>query len=151
MKTIVVIFNGITLPFQVIEFAIDKAKKDFSEIYALFLKGSHEPSKGYIFPSDLGTAENWASNAEVQKEDEAIIWQNMKMVRKMVEIEEIPYREIIKTNASIDEVAAISEAADLIVVDENFDNMSLLSDNKISLRRLMGKISKPIEVVPEKK
>ena len=150
MKTILIIFNGITLPFHVIEFAIDKAKENSAEIYALFLKGSHEPSKGYIFPSDMGIAEKRTSDAEAVKEDEAIIFQNMKMVKSMVEAEKIPYREALKTNVSLAEVANISEATDLIVVDENLDDRSFMGDSKISLKRLKRKISKPIHTVPEK-
>ena len=149
MKTILIILNGIRLPFHVIDFAISRAKENTSEIYALFLKGGHEQSKGYIFPSDLGSTETGVSDAEVLKEDETIIYDNMKMVRSMVEAEKIRYREILKTNASLTEIATISEDADLIVLDENFDHATLLGDKKVSLKGLMEKISKPVEIVPE--
>jgi len=149
MKTILIILNGIRLPFHVIDFAISRAKENTSEIYALFLKGGHEQSKGYIFPSDLGSTETGVSDAEVLKEDETIIYDNMKMVRSMVEAEKIPYREILRTNASLSEIGTMSEDADLIVLDENFDHATLLGDKKVSLKGLMEKISKPIEVVPE--
>jgi len=148
MKPILVILNGIRLPFHVIHFAISRAKENTSEIYALFLKGGHEQSKGYIFPSDLGSTET-VSDAEVLKEDETIIYDNMKMVRSMVEAEKIPYRETSRTNASLSEIATISEDADLIVLDENFDHATLLGDKKVSLKGLMEKISKPVEIVPE--
>ena len=149
MKTILIILNGIRLPFHVIDFAISRAKENTSEIYALFLKGGHEQSKGYIFPSDLGSTEIGASDSQALKEDETIIYDNMKMVRSMVEAEKIPYREILRTNASLAEIATISEDADLIVLDENFDHVTLLGDKKVSLKGLMEKISKPVELVPE--
>ena len=149
MKTILIILNGIRLPFHVIDFAISRAKENTSEIYALFLKGGHEQSKGYIFPSDLGSTEGGASDTQALKEDETIIYDNMKMVRSMVEAEKIPYRETSRTNASLSEIATISEDADLIVLDENFDHATLLGDKKVSLKGLMEKISKPIELVPE--
>ena len=149
MKTILIILNGIRLPFHVIDFAISRAKENTSEIYALFLKGGHEQSKGYIFPSDLGSTEIGASDSQALKEDETIIYDNMKMVRSMVEAEKIPYREILRTNASLAEIATISEDADLIVLDENFDHVTLLGDKKVSLKGLMEKISKPVEIVPE--
>src|SRR6186713_1683879 len=104
MKTILIILNGIRLPFHVIDFAISRAKENTSEIYALFLKGGHEQSKGYIFPSDLGSTETGASDSQALKEDETIIYDNMKMVRSMVEAEKIPYREILRTNASLAEI-----------------------------------------------
>ena len=148
MKTILVIINGITLPYHVIDYAIDKAKKNSSEIFALFLKGISEPPKGYVFPSDLGATETLTSETDGIKVDAEIISQNMKIVRDMVETEKIPYRAEIKTNASADEVAAMSTVADLIVIDENFDEMSLLSDPHVSLKDLMNKTGKPIHSVP---
>jgi hypothetical protein len=72
------------------------------------------------------------------------------MVKSMVEAEKIPHREALKTNVSLAEVANISEAADLIVVDENLDDRSFMEDSKISLKKLKRKISKPIHTVPEK-
>ena len=151
MKTLLIILNGIRLPFHVIEFAISKAVENRCEIFALFLRGGHEQSKGYLFPSDLRTAEHWASDSQALNEDETIISDNMKMVRSMVETEKIPYREIVRTNASLSDIASISEEADLIVIDENFDHPTLLSDKKVSLKELKKKISKPIEIVPEKR
>ena len=149
MKTILIILNGIRLPFHVIEFAISKAKENHCEIYALFLRGGHEQSKGYIFPSDLGSTESGSSDAEVLEEDEKIIYDNMKIVRSMIEAEKIPYREILRTNAPLSEIVTISEDADLVVVDENFDHLTLLADKKVSLKGLLEKISKPVEIVPE--
>ena len=149
MKTVLIILNGIRLPFHVIEFAISRAKENSGEICALFLKGGHEQSKGYIFPSDLGSTEIGVSDAEVQNEDEKIIYDNMKIVRSMIEAEKIPYREILRTNAPLSEIATISEDADLVVVDENFDHLTLLADKKVSLKGLLEKISKPVEIVPE--
>jgi len=66
----------------------------------------------------------------------------------MADTEKIPYRAEIKTNASADEVVAMSATADLIVIDENFDEMSLLSDPHVSLKDLMNKTGKPLHPVP---
>ncbi len=71
----------------------------------------------------------------------------MKLVKEMVDNEKISYRSTLKTNATIDDIIEISKTAHLIVVDENFDEMSLLSDNKISLKDLKDKITIPIQLV----
>ncbi len=115
MKTIVIIINGINLPYHVIDHAIGKAKKNSSEIFALFLKRKREPSKGYGYPSDLATTETCTSDDAAVMEDEKIISQNMKIVQNMVEIEKIPYQSTLKTNTLIDEVIEITAMADLIV------------------------------------
>ncbi|SRR6266498_2741388 len=147
MKTILIIINGISLPFHVIDYAIEKAKRESYRIFALFLKGTKEPPKGYVFSSDLGTTETWTSETDAIKDDEKIILENMKLVKEMVDNEKISYRSTLKTNATIDDIIEISKTAHLIVVDENFDEMSLLSDNKISLKDLKDKITIPIQLV----
>jgi hypothetical protein len=151
MKTIAVIINGIYLPYHVVDYAIGKAKTNSAEIFALFLRGTREPSKGYGYPSDLPTAETWASDEESVREDERIIEDNIKLVKKLIEDEKIPFASTLKTNASIEEVAEITANADLIVVDENFDEIFLLGDNKISLNDLKHKISVPVYTVPSSK
>jgi hypothetical protein len=151
MKTIVVIINGIYLPYNVIDYAIEKAKKNSAEIFALFLRGAREPSKGYGYPSDLPTTETWVSDEEAVNDDEKLISDNMKLAKQMIEDEKISYRSALSTNASIDEVAKITATADLIVVDENFDEMFLLGDYKISVNDLKDKISVPVYAVPSSK
>jgi hypothetical protein len=148
MKTIAIIINGINLPYHVIDYAINKAKKMSSEIFALFLKGKHEPPKGYGYPSDLSTTETWESEEEAINEDEKLISDNMKMVRQMIENEKIFYNSVLKTNASIEDITEITTAADLIVIDENFDEGFVLSDNKISLEALKQEFKNRIEIIP---
>jgi len=151
MKTIVVIINGIYLPYHVIDYAIEKAKKNSSEIFAIFLKGTHEPSKGYGYPSDLPATETWVSDEEAVDDDEKLISDNMKLLKQMIENEKISYHSALLTEASVDELAEITATADLIVVDENFDEMFLLDDNKISLKDLKDRISVPVYTVPSRK
>src|SRR5689334_22993546 len=147
MKTICVILNGIKVPYHVINFAINKAKKESYDLFALFIKGMSEPSKGYFYPSDLQTIEKSVSDKESVKEDEQIIADNMKLVEKMVENESISYSAILKTNVSIEEIKKIVAHVDLIAIDENFDQMSLLPDDKITLKELTKKISAPIYLI----
>src|SRR5262245_29156388 len=98
MKKFMIIFNGINLPYHVIDYAINKAKENTAALSALFLQGKHEPSKGYGFPGDLGSTETWASDAEAVKQDEEIILDNMRLVKKMMDDENILYRAALKTN-----------------------------------------------------
>jgi len=90
MKTIFVILNGINLPYHVIEYVIDKAKTNSCEIFALFLKGSSESPKGYVYPSDLGATATLTSEADGIKADEKIISQNMKIVRIWLTLKKFP-------------------------------------------------------------
>jgi hypothetical protein len=147
MKTIAVIINGIHMPYNVIHHAIEKAKADSSEIFALFLRGKHEPSKGYLFPSDI-TTNTWASGKKAESDDEKMMEDNMILVKEMIEYEKIPYRSTLKINASVKEIAKEISTADLIVVGENFDTPSILKDDKITLKALVHKILIPVDRVP---
>lgn len=147
---IAVIFNGIRLPYHVVHYTISKAKENSAAVFALFLKGKHEPSKGYIFPSDITLSETEANSQGAVSSDEQLISDNMELVKEMIENEKISYHTSLKTNASIAEVAETVAAADLVIIDENFDNPTLLSDNKISLNMLRKKIRQPVELVSEK-
>jgi hypothetical protein len=147
MKTIAVIINGTRLPYHVIHHAINKAKENSCGILAVFLKGKHEPSRGYGFPSDMHSTESSFFADEVASEDEGMITDNMQLIKQMVEDEKISYQSISKTNARVDEVAEIVAGADLIVIDKNFDDPTLLGDDKISLKALKEKMNKPVDLV----
>jgi len=147
MKIIAVIINGTRLPYHVIHYAINKAKENSCSILAVFLKGKHEHSKGYGFPSDIDSAEPSFFAGEVAGEDESIIADNMQLVEQMVEDENISYQSVLKTNASIDEVAEIIAGTDRIIVDKNFDDSTLLDDKKISLKALQEKMNYPVDLV----
>ena len=147
MKTIAVIINGIRLPYHVIHHAINKAKENSSGIFALFLKGKHERSKGYGYPSDMLSTETSFFADEVVSEDENMITDNMQLIKQMVEGENISYHSVLKTNAPVDEVAEIIASADLLVIDKNFDDPTLLADKKISVKVLKERINKPVELV----
>ena len=108
------------------------------------MRGKDEPSRGYIFPSDIATTETKNAEKEAASGDEKIISDNMELVNQMITDEKIPYQSALRINASIEEVAELTATADLIVVDENFDNPSILKDDKITLKALMHKISIPV-------
>ena len=149
MKTICIIVNGISLPYSATDYAIKQAKENSCRIHAIFLKGSHEPPKGYVYPSDLRTIETGISDEESVREDEKIIRDSMKLVKELVEDEGISFTSSVKTNISIDEVVTLVGNADLVVVDENFDEPRLLSDDKISLKEIKNLLPR-VHVIPVK-
>jgi hypothetical protein len=149
MEPIYVILNGISLPYKAIDYAIKYAKKNSCGIHALFLKGIHEPPKGYLYPSDLRTIETGATDEECVREDEKIIADNIRLVQKLVENESIAFASTLETNTSIDKVIRLVNKADLIVVDEGFDDLCLLSNRKISLKDIKNRLAN-VHVVPAK-
>jgi len=150
MNTIMIILNGIHLPYHVIHYAITKAKENTANISALFLSGKSDHSRGYFFPSDLTSVESLSSDKDVEGEDNRIIQDNMLLIKQMIELEDISYTSSVKTNISIDEIVESTASADLVILDEDFDNYPIMGDNKISLKKLKQKIIKPVDVVPNK-
>ena len=148
MKTLVIIINGIHLPYAVIDHAIELAAKESYQVNALFLRSQKEPKKGYLFPSDLETTHSKNYDAQATLEDEKIMDDNMRLVKEMVESEKIPYQASLRTNASMNDIEKDTATADLIIVDKDFDNPSLLSDSKISLKELANKLSGRLKVLP---
>ena len=50
MNTILLIIDGIGLPFPVIDHVIQRAKSGGNDVIGLFIKSAEEPPVGYVFP-----------------------------------------------------------------------------------------------------
>lgn len=146
MRTILIIINGIQLPYHVVNYAIAEAKKNSFAIFALFLKAEREKSSGYGYPSDLSITEKLRPVENATIEDDKIIEDNINLVKSLVESEKIPYKSSLKINASLKEVIEISQTADLIIADEQFDE-SLIGQHKFSLNKLKNKVSIPVHII----
>ena len=149
MKIIAIIINGTHFPYQVVHHAIAKAKTENAEILAVFLKGEHEVSKGYIFPSDITSTDNSFIAGLPESQDENLITDNMQSAKAMVENEGILYRSVLKTNASVDDVVEMIKTASLLLIDKNFDEKTLLADKKISLDGLTKSVNIPIDIIED--
>jgi hypothetical protein len=146
MKTILIIINGIQLPYHVVNYAIAEAKKNSFAIFALFLKAEREKSSGYGYPSDLSTTDRPDADEDAITDDEKIIEDNINLIKNIIESEKIPYKSSVRTNASLKEVIEISQTADLIIADEKF-NDSLFGQHKFSLDKLKNKVSIPVHII----
>ncbi len=67
MKKIIVLFNGINAPWHITTFALNIAKQNDAEIYALFLK---DETPGYIYPSDIASVQQELSPKGEQKDND---------------------------------------------------------------------------------
>jgi hypothetical protein len=147
MKIIAIIFNGIHLPYPTVHYAIDKAKAEQAEIFALFLRCKHESSKGYLFPSDMATTETKHAEREAATQDDILLSDNMDNVQQMVTNEKVPYRSVLRIGASVGEIAALTADAERVIVDAGFGENALMCDDKISLKVIKEKLNKPVDVI----
>ena|SRR6516164_311454 len=147
MKTIAIIFNGIHLPYHIVHYAIDKAKAQQAEIFALFLRCKHESSKGYIFPSDMATTETKHAEREAAAQDDILLSDNMENIKQMVTHEKIPYRSALRIGTSVEEIASLTAGAALVIVDSGFGENALMCDDKISLKLIKEQLNMPVDVI----
>lgn len=152
MKTILVLLNGIQLPYRVIEYAIEWAEKNSGNIYVLFLQSEKETSNNYAFPNDLRLAETETDKANAKRDDEEILSTNRQLIEEMAEAKNIPYQFKTIVNAKLNDVLEVSKNVSIIVVDEDFDDVGLpLSNKNISLKQIMHHANCPVQVVPANK
>lgn len=147
MNTIAILFNGLRLPYHLVNHAIARAKQQSSSILAVFLTGSDKPGGGYLFPSDLPLADNQFFADKTASDNDRMLADNMRLVQQMVENEGINYKGVSNTDASIDSIAGLTGEASLLLVSDDFDEAVLDGNSKITLQGLQEETGKPVEVV----
>ena len=111
------------------------------------MRAKKESKKGYSYPSDLETAHPHIYDEQAVLDDERILEDNMQIVKGMVESEKIPYNSSLRINATIKDIQNDTAAADLIIIDKDFDKPSLLSDPNVSLKELSNKLTPPVQIL----
>jgi hypothetical protein len=147
MGTIIILVNGLDMPYHVVDRAIAIAKEKKSRLLAIFLEGKRERREGYVFPSDLDAAEKGITEAETLVEDKEIISHNSDVIARMAEFDGIQLESKIIENPKLEELIQIFEGADLIVADRDFDSELLLDAHKITLKRIVENSQAPVELV----
>lgn len=147
MKKAVLFFNGISLPFYVLEYAVKWAKNNESSIHIIFLKGEKTVETGYGFPSDLPIAETITSDEEALDEDEQIIKNNMKLAAEKVQLEDIACTTEIMENPEMDELMDSIADADILVIDSYFDERDSPLSHKISIKDIVEKATCSVQLV----
>lgn len=143
MNTILLIIDGIGLPFPVIDHVIQRAKSGGNDVIGLFIKSAEEPPVGYVFPSDIRPPDSRTKDDEAILEDVEIIVQNMHLVNSMMRIKGIHYREELFTNPSAEKIATLASTCSFVMLDANFDTKALLSTD-LTLEDLTEAIIVPV-------
>lgn len=147
MKKILIIINGVKLPYHLADAAIERAKKNGERLHAVLLKSDQEAGEDYPFPNDLESTENVSSESDLEKDDEKIINLNMELLREKAESEKIDFLGEIKTNISTAELKALSADADVVLLDADFDESAVLGNLTITLKEIKNAVDKPVEVI----
>lgn len=123
-----VIFNGLSFPHHVADYALSKCKEKGMSLYALFLAG-REIEEGYIFPSDLDAAQNITDKEDAEKDDFRVIRSQMRLVEDMAKGEGVICRTELLRDPSLEDVIQKARDAQLVFVDPNFRDTGLMTAN----------------------
>jgi len=117
MKKILVVFNGINVPWHILNFAIDIAKKHLSQIDGLFLR---DQEIIYPFPNDLSFTEvDFTPRGTITEEDAILESQNITTFENMCKTAGVNYQ--VEKDVLFEELIQKSSEAELIVADTTPD------------------------------
>src|SRR5215216_4768647 len=117
MKKILVVFNGINVPWHILNFAIDIAKKYSSRINGIFLR---DQEIIYPFPNDLSFTEvDFTPRGTITEEDAILESQNIASFENTCKTAGVDYQ--VEKDILLEELISRSAEADLVVADTTPD------------------------------
>ena len=131
-----ILFNGIQYPFSIVEKAIEWAKINKASLQGIFLKSADEVKEGYIFPSDLDSAEDLNDNEDTENANVRVIKKNMEVLKGAAQTEHINCQVQLLTDPDKDELANVIGNSDQLFVDEHFEESGILKTSSINLKDL---------------
>jgi nucleotide-binding universal stress UspA family protein len=116
MRTILVVFNGINVPWHILNFAINIAKAHSAQIAGIFLR---DQEIIYPFPNDLAFTEVDFTRGTVTEEDAVIEGRNITTFENTCKSAGIDCQ--VNKDVILEELISRSSEADLIVADTTPD------------------------------
>jgi nucleotide-binding universal stress UspA family protein len=133
MKKIIVLFNGINAPWHITTFALNIAKQNDAEVYALFLK---DETSGYIYPSDIASVQQELSPKGEKEDNDNLEEKNIQLFKTFCDDEKVKCS--FEKNVSLKKLIDLSSDADCVVTDSHDDF------RKYSLKDIMAEVKCPI-------
>lgn len=147
MEKAIILFNGIKLPFPLIERAFGWASQSKGEILAIFLRAKKDAAEGYIFPSDLDAAENLTSTEEAGASHELLIDSNIKIVTNQGARESIDLKTTVLVDPTEEQLQQLTAGSTRIFVHESIGKPATLTTDHINLDKWLKKSTIPVEIV----
>ena len=116
MKKIIVAFDVLDTPSNVIDFATKFAEKTPVSIHAVFLKPAKEGINfDYLFPNDLSDAEDLDTDESVSESNAKLIDDKLKLIKDKCEAVGISFSS--EKNISIQQLIEKTTEADFFIAD----------------------------------
>ena len=150
MKKAVVIVNGITFPFYLVDHAISWAKQEKASLHALFLTSGKEVQEGYAFPSDINLAETLTDRHDVAKDNNAILHDQMRLFTDMAKTEGITGSTELLNHPTLEQVLEKINQAPLLFIAPGYGDTAQLAITRFRLQELIDQALCPVEIIQDK-
>ena len=142
MKKVLIVFNGVSYPGHVLDFAIKIAGIGSSLLHAVFMKPLHaDEGMQYPFPNDLSLTEDKFSKLEEEQTDIKVIEGNKKIFKNDCAAGNIECNIDDELEIPLDDLIEHSKFSDLIIADANDDL------GKYSITELLARSHCPVILV----
>lgn len=141
MKRILIVFETFHYSYDVVNFAIDLAKKDGSHLTMIFLKPLHaDEAADYPFPNDLSLSDEEKEGKE--QEDMKLVRADVRIFRDQCTAAGISYKVVADREYSMEYVIDQSAFADLILAFASPDM------GRYSMKDLLSETHCPVLLIP---
>jgi len=117
MPADVLLINGVSLPYHVLDQGIRHAKSSGNEIKCVFIYENDDDDDKYRFPSDIEMSKAAYTHTEAEKNLVELIRHNAGFVKAYYQRHNIPIQTLILQNPTIDEIVSSVNGADNIFID----------------------------------
>ncbi|MBC7902806.1 MAG: hypothetical protein H7Y27_05260 [Gemmatimonadaceae bacterium] len=148
METGVLLFNGIHYPVKVVDQAMEWAKQNGKELTAIFLQESEE-KEGYGFPSDLDKAQELNTTEDINRSDDNLVENNIKMIAHAAKISNIAVTTKLLKNPAEEQLIEAIRQGTVIFVSEKIDDYAVAAVTSFNIMELLRSLNIPLHSVKE--
>jgi hypothetical protein len=150
MNVATLLFPGQTLPYHVVDYAINWARENEGSLNTLFMLPREQPSEGYPFPNDLDEAEEFSTNADARKRVKNILKDEIRYIEKRAKASHIPINSEILFGPTVNQVLEKINNSDVIFFDKNLEGETdAMNDFPFSIDELSEKGNRDLFAVGE--
>jgi hypothetical protein len=150
MKTALVIVNGLKLPYFLTDRSIAWAKQEGGSLQALFLSSGKEMPEGYIYPSDINSAQEITDERDAEIESLKILHDEMKLFKSMLKAAGVTGGAEMLNDPTLEEVLDKAAGYELLFIAPGYGETSQLAITRFSMQDLIDEAPCAVEVVNEK-
>lgn len=146
MPTDVLLINGVSLPYHVLDKGIEHAKSTGNEIKGVFIYENDDDDDKYRFPSDIEMSKSHFTHAEAEKSLVGLIRHNAGFVQSYYQRHNISIQTVILQNPTIEEIMNSVNGAESVFIDpETFRYPEEFAYVNYSFREFNNRLQKRLQ------